>query len=91
MKPHRIRPGAAFLSRIPVTTAMALVLVGSLATPSVSNELDAPSGSATVDQTYVSAESRALAEAAESGEPVEVLSLRTEASQVFANPSGTFT
>ncbi|MEV8346463.1 FG-GAP-like repeat-containing protein [Streptomyces niveus] len=44
-----------------------------------------------MDQTYVSAESRALAEAAESGEPVEVLSLRTEASQVFANPSGTFT
>nr|WP_235978408.1 FG-GAP-like repeat-containing protein [Streptomyces lycii] len=38
-----------------------------------------------------SEETRALAEAAETGEPVEVLSQRTEASQVFANPSGTFT
>ncbi|MGW4496776.1 VCBS repeat-containing protein [Streptomyces sp. NPDC004376] len=36
-------------------------------------------------------ETRALAKADETGEPVEVLSHRTEASQVFANPSGTFT
>ncbi|WP_232788968.1 FG-GAP-like repeat-containing protein [Streptomyces odonnellii] len=41
--------------------------------------------------TDASDESTALAEAAESGEPVEVLSRRTETSQVFANPSGTFT
>ncbi|MEV8454688.1 FG-GAP-like repeat-containing protein [Streptomyces sp. NPDC052095] len=33
----------------------------------------------------------ALTEAAGTGEPVEVLSQRTETSQVFANPSGTFT
>ncbi|PKV88217.1 hypothetical protein BX283_5828 [Streptomyces sp. TLI_146] len=38
-----------------------------------------------------SGETRALAEAAESGERVEVLSLRTETTQVFANPSGSFT
>ncbi|MFF4161093.1 FG-GAP repeat domain-containing protein [Streptomyces sp. NPDC001678] len=34
---------------------------------------------------------RAAAQAAESGEPVEVISRRTESSSVFANPSGTFT
>ncbi|MGA5461619.1 VCBS repeat-containing protein [Streptomyces cellulosae] len=33
----------------------------------------------------------ALAEAEESGEPVEVLGQRTETSQVFANPDGSFT
>ncbi|GAA2250128.1 VCBS repeat-containing protein [Streptomyces atrovirens] len=36
-------------------------------------------------------ESEALAQAVESGEPVEVIAHRTEASQVFANPSGTLT
>ncbi|WP_258395306.1 MULTISPECIES: FG-GAP-like repeat-containing protein [unclassified Streptomyces] len=36
-------------------------------------------------------ETKALSEAQDSGEQVEVLSQRTEASQVFANPSGTFT
>ncbi|MGW8993900.1 FG-GAP repeat domain-containing protein [Streptomyces zhihengii] len=39
----------------------------------------------------VSDEAKALDEAEESGERVEVLSKRTETSQVFANPSGTFT
>jgi hypothetical protein len=42
-------------------------------------------------QGYTTQETKALAQAADSGEPVEVLSQRTEASQVFANPSGTFT
>ncbi|WP_234422126.1 hypothetical protein [Streptomyces sp. CB00316] len=37
------------------------------------------------------AEARALAEASETGQPVEVLAQRTEVSQVFANPDGTFT
>ncbi|PCG81894.1 hypothetical protein CIB93_33010 [Streptomyces sp. WZ.A104] len=37
------------------------------------------------------AETAAAAEAAESGKPVEVLAQRTETSQVFANPDGTFT
>ncbi|WP_107403019.1 VCBS repeat-containing protein [Streptomyces nanshensis] len=36
-------------------------------------------------------EALAQAEAAETGQPVEVLAQRTEASQVFANPDGTFT
>ncbi|WP_318218949.1 VCBS repeat-containing protein [Streptomyces sp. SCL15-6] len=35
--------------------------------------------------------SEALAEARETGEPVEILGQRSETSQVFANPSGTFT
>ncbi|MGC9411200.1 VCBS repeat-containing protein [Streptomyces sp. DZ1-3] len=34
---------------------------------------------------------QALAEAREAGEPVEILGQRSENSQVFANPSGTFT
>ncbi|MFI2415058.1 VCBS repeat-containing protein [Streptomyces sp. NPDC018947] len=34
---------------------------------------------------------KALAEAQETGEPVEILGQRSETSQVFANPSGTFT
>ncbi|MFD9219521.1 VCBS repeat-containing protein [Streptomyces sp. NPDC060064] len=36
-------------------------------------------------------EAAALAEAADSGKPVEVISRRTETSQTFANPTGTFT
>ncbi|MFF9569881.1 FG-GAP repeat domain-containing protein [Streptomyces sp. NPDC014685] len=39
----------------------------------------------------VDAEAKALAQAVDTGEPVEVLPQRTEISQVFANPSGTFT
>ncbi|MGW2125842.1 FG-GAP-like repeat-containing protein [Streptomyces sp. NPDC001758] len=35
--------------------------------------------------------SEALSEAEETGEPVEILGQRTETSQVFANPEGTFT
>ncbi|MER7969131.1 FG-GAP-like repeat-containing protein [Streptomyces sp. NPDC096080] len=38
-----------------------------------------------------STDAQALEKAAENGTPVEVLSRRTEASQVFANPSGTLT
>ncbi|WP_205630360.1 hypothetical protein, partial [Streptomyces albus] len=36
-------------------------------------------------------ESRALARAADTGEPVELRSQRTEYTQVFANPEGDFT
>ncbi|WP_244904979.1 FG-GAP-like repeat-containing protein [Streptomyces prasinopilosus] len=46
---------------------------------------------ATVTEGHSADDSSALKEAAETGEPVEVLARRTEASQVFANPSGTFT
>ncbi|WP_327357934.1 hypothetical protein [Streptomyces sp. NBC_01304] len=42
-------------------------------------------------QAAVSAETTALAKARASGRRVEVLKERTETSQVFANPSGTFT
>lgn len=42
--------------------------------------------------TSLDAQSRqALAEAQETGEPVEILGQRSETTQVFANPSGTFT
>lgn len=39
----------------------------------------------------LTADERALAEAADTGEPAEVLARRTESAQVFANPDGTFT
>ncbi|MFM9704023.1 FG-GAP-like repeat-containing protein [Streptomyces galilaeus] len=42
-------------------------------------------------QGYSADEAAALVEASDSGNPAEVLSRRTEASQVFANPSGSFT
>jgi hypothetical protein len=47
--------------------------------------------SAAQAQGQTAEEAQALSKAAEAGKPVEVLSHRTEASQVFANPSGTFT
>lgn len=52
----------------------------------------APSAAASASELAdVSPESRAAAAAAESGERVEVTAARTEESQVFANPDGTFT
>ncbi|MEU3227538.1 FG-GAP-like repeat-containing protein [Streptomyces sp. NPDC006976] len=46
-------------------------------------------GQATARQ--LSADESASAEAVDTGQPAEVLARRTEASQVFANPDGTFT
>ncbi|MEU2022568.1 VCBS repeat-containing protein [Streptomyces sp. NPDC016469] len=46
-----------------------------------------PAGSA----RELGADDKALAEAADTGLPAEVLARRTETSQVFANPDGTFT
>ncbi|GAA2932668.1 LamG-like jellyroll fold domain-containing protein [Streptomyces enissocaesilis] len=46
---------------------------------------------ASADSQPVSPESRAALQAAETGERVEVSAQRTESSQVFANPDGTFT
>ncbi|MEV0444563.1 FG-GAP-like repeat-containing protein [Streptomyces spectabilis] len=48
------------------------------------------SGQADAEQ-HSPEQAKALAKAADTGEPVEVLAQRTETSQVFANPSGTFT
>lgn len=89
MGDHRRWPNSGKLRRIPVAAAIALTLVTPLITA-------APSAAATpspvpAGQAYPAEETKALAKAAESGEPVEILSRRTEASQVFANPSGTFT
>ena len=44
-----------------------------------------------VAQGQTAEETRALTEAAESGDPVEVLSHRTETAETFANPDGSFT
>lgn len=44
-----------------------------------------------VGQQHSAEETKALTQAADSGEPVELVSHRTETSQVFANPTGTFT
>ncbi|MFJ6650471.1 FG-GAP repeat domain-containing protein [Streptomyces sp. NPDC091290] len=52
---------------------------------------DAPPAESAPTSGETAEETQALAEAAETGDPVEVLSHRTESSQVFANPSGTFT
>ncbi|TNM34408.1 VCBS repeat-containing protein [Streptomyces sedi] len=46
---------------------------------------------AAVTPLHTADETDALREAANTGEPVEVLSQRTETSQVFANPEGDFT
>ncbi|MEV4016796.1 hypothetical protein AB0J35_40505 [Nonomuraea angiospora] len=48
-------------------------------------------GGARMPSAVDAGEARALAAAARSGEPVEVLSRRTETAQVFANPDGGFT
>ncbi|MFP8887587.1 FG-GAP-like repeat-containing protein [Streptomyces mangrovi] len=54
-----------------------------------------PAGTASADETvgvgrYTPEEARALEQAADTGEQVEVLSQRTETSQVFATPEGDF-
>ncbi|MFJ6441994.1 hypothetical protein [Streptomyces sp. NPDC091649] len=42
-------------------------------------------------QEHTPEETRALAKAADTGEPVEILSHRTETAETFANPEGSFT
>lgn len=90
MTDHRRWPPSGKARRISVVAVIASALTMSLisAGPSAA---DASPSSSPGGQQRSSQESQALADAAESGEPVEVLSRRTEASQVFANPSGTFT
>ncbi|MGX1907436.1 FG-GAP-like repeat-containing protein [Streptomyces phaeochromogenes] len=69
--------------------ALGIAIPATIALPSAEADTPVPVGSTTQD--YAAQEAEALAQAADSGAPVEVLSQRTEASQVFANPSGTFT
>lgn len=79
-----------WLCRIPVAVVMATALAAPLvaAIPATADDASSPLPNA---QEYSAEESQALARAAESGQPVEVLSLRSESSQVFANPEGSFT
>nr|WP_306316679.1 MULTISPECIES: FG-GAP-like repeat-containing protein [unclassified Streptomyces] len=62
-----------------------------LALPTASAAPAAATGAAGTTGQYSPEESKALTQAEETGDRVEVLSHRTEASQVFANPSGTLT
>ncbi|MFJ3235825.1 FG-GAP-like repeat-containing protein [Streptomyces sp. NPDC086787] len=80
------RGRAALAAAAMVLTALAPVSAAAAepATSSADSALTRPPGE-TAEET------QALAKAAEASEPIEVLSHRTEASQVFANPSGTFT
>ncbi|MGW7280164.1 VCBS repeat-containing protein [Streptomyces sp. NPDC054844] len=60
--------------------------------PHVARAATTETPSAQKPAASLDAQSRqALTEAAETGEPVEILGQRSETSQVFANPSGTFT
>ncbi|MFJ3707208.1 FG-GAP-like repeat-containing protein [Streptomyces sp. NPDC090053] len=73
------------------TAAIAMGLAALTPVPARANGADTASAGSSVVQGESAEEVQALTKAAEEGEPVEVLSHRTEASQVFANPSGTFT
>ncbi|WP_437032902.1 VCBS repeat-containing protein [Streptomyces sp. enrichment culture] len=59
--------------------------------PALAAEAGTPPSEVATAEGETTDDALALKRAAETGEPVEVLSRRTEASQVFANPSGTFT
>ncbi|MFE0173688.1 FG-GAP-like repeat-containing protein [Streptomyces sp. NPDC059002] len=81
------------LRRLPLAAATVLALTVPLlaAAPATARPATSPPAEALTDRGYTAEESQALTAAADTGEPVEVASRRTEASQVFANPSGTFT
>ncbi len=72
-----------------VPTALTLGLTASLVyiPPAAADEKPV----SPVAQGQTAEETRALTEAAESGDPVEVLSHRTETAETFANPDGSFT
>lgn len=76
--------------RIPVALAAALMLAPLLAAVPAAAQERSPLAAET-GGLHSTEEETALQQAAESGEPVEVLARRTETSQTFANPSGTFT
>lgn len=77
----RRRVGAALLG-LALTAPLAVALPAGAAAAARPAESTRPDGGE---------ESRALSRAAEEGEPVEVLARRTENSQLFANPDGSFT
>ncbi|MFE3941298.1 FG-GAP repeat domain-containing protein [Streptomyces sp. NPDC059118] len=83
----KISSGAAVSTVLALTIALSLPQHVQTATAAPSS---GPPGSGPISE-LAKAEENALTEAAHTGEPVEVLPRRTETSQVFANPSGTFT
>ncbi|WP_442812241.1 FG-GAP-like repeat-containing protein [Streptomyces sp. NBC_01788] len=91
MRFHRSRDRNRWLGRVAFTVAIAVATATPVSASAWSSLTDVPSADSAVAQGEVTEETQALAKAAETGEPVEILSHRTEASQVFANPSGTFT
>ncbi|WP_374112809.1 FG-GAP-like repeat-containing protein [Streptomyces sp. MNU89] len=81
-------PGDPRRRRGVISSALALALCAPLfaVLPAAAAEEQEPA----VERSLTE-EAQALEQASDTGEPAEVLSLRTETSQVFANPSGTFT
>ncbi|GGX74376.1 hypothetical protein GCM10010298_44160 [Streptomyces microflavus] len=72
--------------------AAALAVLLTLGVPQYVPEAAAePAATPTPVASKADAEALAQAEASETGRPVEVLAKRSEVSQVFANPDGTFT
>ncbi|MFG3589487.1 FG-GAP-like repeat-containing protein [Streptomyces sp. NPDC047990] len=76
---------------VTVTIAMGLAALTPAAAAARDTEASPVDSAPTQTRGQTADETQALTKAAQSGKPVEVLSHRTEASQVFANPSGTFT
>ncbi|MFC7965124.1 FG-GAP repeat domain-containing protein [Streptomyces cinereoruber] len=73
-------------------TATAVALLGaSLAPQTATAATTATTASAEASSPKPTPEETASEQARKTGKPVEVLARRTEASQLFANPSGTFT
>lgn len=75
------------------TGAVALAVLMALGTPQLLSVATAsePTPAPKLAAPESGPEALAQVEAAETGQPVEVLAQRTEASQVFADPDGTFT
>ncbi|WP_199038606.1 LamG-like jellyroll fold domain-containing protein [Glycomyces salinus] len=78
-------------ARLAGVAVLAAVLTAGLATWPWSNaDGDAPTASAQETDGVAPSEAEAAAEAAASGEPVEVLALRSEQRDVWAQPDGSF-
>lgn len=88
-----LRSKTRWRTKAGITGTVALALSVTLAMPQYLPQAAAaePSTAPPLVATEPDAEARALTEASETGQPVEVLTQRSEASQVFANPDGTFT
>lgn len=89
MRSRRKRPILAISIPVSVAVAIALTVAATPVTALPAAVVDVPS--VVPGSTALTPEAKALVKAAESGDRVEVLAQRSEVSQVFANPSGTFT